>query len=112
MLLTLTEMQRWGHIGRTADLGAIAAQVVAADTHRAAAAELGLPAPTIDYKSEGLHATAWTLQQATGPVAMGSDRLLGGRIFDPPALDARRVQRGEESVPAQRATLPAPKEKP
>jgi nitrate/nitrite transport system substrate-binding protein len=90
VLWTLAEMRRAGQIGADADCHAIAAQVVAADTYRAAAAELGLPAPTIDDKSEGSHAASWTLDQATRPIAMGPDRLLGGKIFDP-AIEGKGV---------------------
>ncbi len=82
-LWTLSAMRRAGQIGAEQDLHALAAQIVAADTYRAVAAELGLPAPTIDDKSEGTHATGWTLLQATRPIAMGPDRLLGGALFEP-----------------------------
>jgi two-component system, oxyanion-binding sensor len=80
---TLIQMRRAGQIADGVDLPALAASVVAADIYRAAAAELGLPAPSIDDKTEGTHATAWTLRQATRTIAMGPDRLLGGGIFDP-----------------------------
>ena len=78
-LWTLRQMRRWGQLGTDADLTALASRAIAADTYRAAAAELGLPAPTIDDKSEGTHASGWTLTQATAPIAMGPDRFFGGR---------------------------------
>jgi two-component system, oxyanion-binding sensor len=102
-LWTLVEMQRAGQLGAEIDLRALAAQVVAADTYRAVAAELGLPAPTIDDKTEGTHAVGWTLRQATRPIAMGSDRLLGGRIFDPLTMETGSPVRGEENVMRQSA---------
>ncbi len=103
MYWTLTQMRRAGQIAGDVDLHGLAASVVAADTYRAVAAELGLPAPTIDDKTEGTHANEWTLRQATRPIAMGSDRLLGGGVFDP-SLDA------EEASPRASATPRSQKE--
>jgi nitrate/nitrite transport system substrate-binding protein len=97
-LLTLLAMRSAGQLGPEHDLRAIAAQTVAADTYRAAAAELGLPAPTIDDKTEGTHASAWVLEQATQPIAMGPDRLLGGRIFDPSQLDRDPLMPGKPGI--------------
>jgi nitrate/nitrite transport system substrate-binding protein len=110
MLWTLRAMQRAGQIGATADLRALATQVAAADTYRAAAAELGLAAPTTDYKSEGTHATHWTLHQATRPIAMGPDRLLAGRVFDPALLESSRRASGEEAMKRDRANPRSAKE--
>lgn len=109
-LWTLAEMRRAGQIGAEVDLRAIAAQVVAADTYRAAAAELGLPAPTIDDKTEGTHDLGWSLRQATRPIAMGPDRLLGGRIFDPSKLDAGTPAERDETPSRSTATCSALKE--
>jgi nitrate/nitrite transport system substrate-binding protein len=86
-LWTLDAMRRAGQIGPGVNLRELASQVVAPDIYRAAAAELGLPAPTIDDKTEGTHALGWTLSQATRPIAMGPDRLLGEKIFDPSQRD-------------------------
>lgn len=106
-LWTLAEMRRAGQLGGDVDLRALAAQVVAADTYRAAAAELGLPAPSIDDKTEGTHEVGWSLRQATRPIAMGPDRLLGGRIFDPSKLDAGMAAEREEKMQRLSAT-PSP----
>jgi ABC-type nitrate/sulfonate/bicarbonate transport system substrate-binding protein len=106
-LRTLTEMRRAGQIGPEIDLRALAAQVVAADTYRAAAAELGLPAPTIDDKTEGTHEVGWSLRQATRPIAMGPDRLLGGKIFDPSRLEAGLPAQGEEALSRSGAATPS-----
>ena len=37
----------------------------------------------MDWKSEGTRAEPWTLADATQPIAMGPDRFLDGRTFDP-----------------------------
>jgi nitrate/nitrite transport system substrate-binding protein len=78
-LWTLRQMRRWGQLVGEVDLTALASQAIAADTYRAAAAELGIGAPAIDDKSEGTHASGWTLTQATAPIAMGPDRFFAGR---------------------------------
>jgi len=110
ILLTLGEMRRAGQFGPGLDLRGLAAEIVAADTYRAAAAELGLPAPTIDDKSEGTHAVGWTLRQATRPIAMGPDRLLGGRVFDPVMIGTDQAAKEEEGF--GRGAAPSTKEKP
>lgn len=91
---TLGEMRRWGQIGGGADLAALAGKAVVADTYRAAAAELGLAAPTIDRKSEGTHAAPWTLTEATAPIAMGPDRFFDGGSFASEPMPASRPRRG------------------
>jgi ABC-type nitrate/sulfonate/bicarbonate transport system substrate-binding protein len=110
-LWTLTAMCRAGQINSDLDLRALAAQVVAPDTYRAAAAELGLPAPTIDDKTEGTHANGWTLHQATRPIAMGPDRILGGRVFDPARIDAEWLAATEDR-PGARSISSLSKEQP
>jgi nitrate/nitrite transport system substrate-binding protein len=112
ILWTLTEMRRAGQIGPNADLRALAAEIVSADTYRAAAAELGLPAPTIDDKTEGTHAVNWTLRQATRPIAMGPDRLLGQRIFDPAMIETNSPAQGEEVFGRDAVMPPSMKESP
>ena len=53
------------------------------DLYREVAADLGIAAPTIDWKTEGAHVTPWVLEQATTPIAMAPDRFLDGKSFDP-----------------------------
>jgi nitrate/nitrite transport system substrate-binding protein len=105
-LWTLASMQRAGQLDRALPLRPIAAQVIAADTYRAAAAELGLPAPAIDDKTEGTHATAWTLHQATRPIAMGPDRLLNEAVFNPADIDKAEADRRGTAVPTSTKESP------
>jgi len=79
----LTQMIRWGQIEQPLDIRATAAAVYRPDLYREAAQALGVPAPSIDDKTEGLHAGAWTLDAASTPIAMGPDRFFDGRVFDP-----------------------------
>ena len=83
----LSQMVRWGQIGPETPLGAVAGAVYRPDLYREAAADLGLPCPTGDAKTEGSHAGPWTLTEATAPIAMGADRFFDGRRFDPADID-------------------------
>lgn len=75
----ITQMLRWGHIDRPLDIRAVAEQVYRPDLYRQAACGLGMPAPDIDYKTEGLHAMDWQL----GSMRLGPDRFFDGRTFQP-----------------------------
>jgi ABC-type nitrate/sulfonate/bicarbonate transport system substrate-binding protein len=78
----LSQMLRWGQIGPEVGLHALAARVYRPDAYRDAAAALGLPAPLVDEKVEGLHAASWLLEEATAPIMMGPDAFFDGRPFD------------------------------
>jgi nitrate/nitrite transport system substrate-binding protein len=91
---TLGQMRRWGQIGDGADLAALAGKAVAADTYRAAAAELGLAVPTVDHKGEGTHGEPWTLTESTAPIAMGPDRFFDGGSFASEPMPASLARRG------------------
>lgn len=82
----LTQMVRWGQIDQAVDLKKVAAEVYRPDIYREAAKALGVPYPTIDHKPEGTHTTAWTLKEATAPIAMGPERFFDNVSFDPAKL--------------------------
>jgi len=82
-LWTLSQMVRWGQLPAGTDLTAVARAVYRPDLYRAAAEVIGLPYPTIDEKTEGLHDAAWLLEEASAPIPMGSDLFMDGRPFDP-----------------------------
>ena len=44
---------------------------------------MGVPYPTVDWKSEGTRTEPWTLADATAPIAMGPDSFLDGHTFNP-----------------------------
>ncbi len=81
----LTQMVRWGRLEPPADWQRAAAQVYRPDLFREAAAVLGLPVPAVAMKTEGVHPLPWSFTDASQPIAMGPDRFLDGRIFDPRA---------------------------
>ena len=79
----LRQMARWGQLDVDADVVAAASQVYRPDLYREAAREIGIAAPDIDLKREGIHREPWTLETASGPIAMGADAFVDGRVFDP-----------------------------
>jgi len=82
----LTQMYRWGQIATPLNIHVIARQVYQPELYRRAAEALGLAYPLVDYKSEGEHAEAWVLANASTPLPMGPDRFLDGARFDPNEL--------------------------
>ncbi len=84
----ITQMLRWGQIRKAIDIRHTAASVYRPDLYRDAAKELGVPYPTIDYKTEGTHAATWTLTHASRPIVMGPDRFFDGLHYDPARLIA------------------------
>jgi nitrate/nitrite transport system substrate-binding protein len=81
-----TQMARWGQARDLAAAARAAERTYAPELYRAAAADLGVAAPTVDRKPEGAHAEAWTLDEATAPIAMGADQFIDRRVFDPADL--------------------------
>jgi len=80
-------MLRWGQVSEPLDVLATARSVYCPDLYREAARELGIAAPAIDLKSEGIHGEPWTLDVPGGkPIAMGPDLFCDGRSFHPTAL--------------------------
>ena len=90
----LTQMMRWGQIASDVDVTAVAEAAYRPDLFRTAAAELGAAAPLVDEKVEGLHASAWALDEATAAIAMGPDVFFDGRRFD--AAQPLKYARGFE----------------
>lgn len=79
----LTQMLRWGYVEKPIDIRALARRVYRPDLHREAAADVGLPAPLVDEKVEGVHGGSWILEDASSPIAMGPDRFFDGLRFYP-----------------------------
>jgi ABC-type nitrate/sulfonate/bicarbonate transport system substrate-binding protein len=88
----LTQMLRWGQIGPEVDIPAAAEAAYRPDLFRQAAADLGVAAPVVDEKVEGLHTAPWTLDEATAPIAMAPDMFFDGRRFD--AVQPQRYAAG------------------
>lgn len=84
----LTQMLRWGQIDKPIDIKQVAADVYRPDIYREAARELGIAYPTVDHKTEGTHAQPWVLEDASSPIAMGSDLFFDGMQYDPARLMA------------------------
>ena len=100
----LTQMMRWGQIPQTVDMGAAAIRAYRPDLYRIAAQQLGVPAPIVDEKVEGLHSASWVLDEATAPIAMAPDLFFDGGRFD--AGQPRRYAEGFEIGRLGAATPP------
>ncbi len=79
----ITQMYRWGQLDRPVDIRKTASEIYLPELYRQAAKEVGVAAPTIDWKPEGVNQVNWTLKQATAPITMGPDMFFDGMKFDP-----------------------------
>ena len=75
----ITQMLRWGHLDWAIDIREVAERVYRPDLLRTAADALGMSLPKRDYKPEGMHTDAWSLEG----IRLGSDRFFDGGLFDP-----------------------------
>jgi nitrate/nitrite transport system substrate-binding protein len=79
----ITQMYRWGQLYQPVDIGAAAESVYLGEVYREVATQIGIDMPAVDVKTEGEHATPWTLSAATHPIHMAADAFMDGRHFDP-----------------------------
>ena len=93
----IAQMKRWRQIDDLAAAKIAARDVFQPDLYRAAAGELGIPAPMVNEKIEGVHDQAWVLRDATRRIAMGPDRFFDKEIFDPSDVEGYLAR---QSVPA------------
>ncbi len=84
----ITQMYRWGQLNMPLDIHKAAARIYRPDLYRIAAKEVGVPYPTVDWKTEGLNKNPWMLKQATAPIPMGPDTFFDGMTYDPKKLVA------------------------
>lgn len=82
----LSEMRRWGLVEERVDLRKLAERVYRPDLYRSALSSLGEPVPAMDWKREGAHKDAWTVEASPAPIVMPADRFCDGVVFDPDAL--------------------------
>ncbi len=77
----LQQMRRWHRLPAHLDANDIAGEVFRPDLFRAAAERAGINSPLVDFKTEGAHGQAWSLDGARGAIPMGPDRFLDGAQF-------------------------------
>jgi len=78
----ISQMLRWGQIDHAIKPETLAAAVYRPEVYRAAATELGIQYPEIDYKREGIHTEGWALMSGDDTIVMGPDRFMDEREFD------------------------------
>ncbi len=79
----LGQMIRWGDYRDVLDFKKTAQTVFLPRLYREAARELGLPQPSIGYKTEGEHAGPWMLEEASQSFLMGADQFFDGKVYRP-----------------------------
>lgn len=82
----MSQMIRWGHILQPLAIEKLAAEIYRPDIFRDVMQELGEAYPSLDYKSEGMHAGQWTLAEANRPLLMGADTFFDNKPFQPERL--------------------------
>lgn len=79
----ISQMIRWGQIDKPVDVLKTAGEVYRPDIYRDAVKGMGIPVPSVDWKTEGTNDGPWMLTDATAPLEMGPDRFFNGDVFDP-----------------------------
>lgn len=79
----LSQMRRWSLIDDSVDLRTLAERVYRPDLYRAALAPLGESTPLDDWKTEGRHRSAWSLDATPSRIDMPADAFCDGSVFDP-----------------------------
>lgn len=83
----LCQMARWGQMTVSDPMDHIADHSYLPDLYRQAAADLGLPSPVDDHKTEGDRDHAWVLETDKGPLAMAPSQFIDGAVFNPKHLN-------------------------
>ena len=76
------QMIRWGHIREPFSITEAVNAIYRPDIYRSVQQQLGLLAPDIDYKVEGIHAEPWVLEVDNNVVQMGSDVFFDNKTYD------------------------------
>ena len=74
----VSRMRQWGQLG---DRAVPLEQIYRPDIYRLAARRIGLDAPALDGKTEGLHRLPFTVAGLEGPLSVAGDGLLGADSF-------------------------------
>jgi nitrate/nitrite transport system substrate-binding protein len=78
----ITQMLRWGQLEHAVSPEKVAKAVYRPEVFRAAASELGIKYPEVDFKTEGGHEGRWALMSGEETIEMGPDLFIDGRTFD------------------------------
>jgi len=83
-----SQMVRWGEVAPSQAQAEIARSCFRPDIYRAALDSLGVDAPAVDMKSDGVHAEPYSVPGRLGPIGMGPNAFFDGDVFDPDRIDA------------------------
>lgn len=79
----ITQMYRWGQLDEAINIKQVVESVYRPDIYAKAATELGIRFPSITYKTEGQHRSAWSMNDSDAEFKMGADAFLDNKVFDP-----------------------------
>lgn len=82
----MTQMYRWGQLEEAVNIKNVAEAVYRTDIYRLAAKQSGMQCPSLSYKTEGEHNSAWVLKQQEHSFNMGADQYIDGKLFNPESL--------------------------
>jgi NitT/TauT family transport system ATP-binding protein len=83
-----SQMVRWGELPGSQAQAEIARSCFRPDIYRAALESLGIDAPAVDMKRDGVHAEPYEMAGRMGPIGMGPNAFFDGAVFDPDQIDA------------------------
>lgn len=79
----ITQMYRWGQLDEAINIKQVVESVYRPDIYAKAATELGIRFPSVTYKTEGQHRSAWLMNDSDAEFKMGADAFLDNNVFDP-----------------------------
>jgi ABC-type nitrate/sulfonate/bicarbonate transport system substrate-binding protein len=82
-----SQMVRWGEIAASPTNAALAAASFRPDLYRSALADLHVPIPAVDFKTDGARSEPSLIDTPHGPLTMGPDLFFDGQVYDPDRLD-------------------------
>lgn len=82
----VSQMYRWGQINTTTKISDILSQAYRPDIFREVVSATDHICPNIDFKTEGDHDHPWVLTEASNPVALGPNKFIDNRVFNPDDL--------------------------
>ena len=82
----ITQMYRWGQLEEIINIKEVVESIYRPDIYAEAASQLGIHFPSLNYKTEGEHDSAWMLQDNDREFNMGADCFIDDKTFNPDAL--------------------------
>jgi len=79
----VSQMYRWGQLNIATKISDVLDQAYRPDIFREVVANTDHIYPKIDFKTEGNQVHPWVLTQSSNPIALGPNKFIDNRIFNP-----------------------------